>query len=280
MTVSAYIPCYNNAAMIAAAVAGVRAQTRPVDELFVVDDGSTDASADIAASLGVEVLRHSANSGRGHARHRAMTRARGDLVLCVDATNVLPPEFLSHALPWFDTARVAAVFGRIVEERHRTAAERWRARHLFKNDVILGVRHAVGLCTYGTVVRTLAVAGAGGFDASLRHSEDEDLGRRLLAAGHDVVFDPRLHVASRADNSALEVLERYWRWYVGRNEAFSIPAYARQTWYCLSHMVANDLKKRDPAVAAISFFLPPYILFKALAHRLAGTRQKAPAPAP
>lgn len=280
MTVSAYIPCYNNAATIADVIASVRAQTRPVDELFVVDDGSSDGSADLAASLDVEVLRQAANRGRGHARHCAMTRARGEFVLCVDATNILPSGFLARALPWFGTPNVGAVFGRIVEERRRTAAERWRGRHLFKNDVQLGVRHCVGLCTYGTVLRASAVAAAGGFNASLRHSEDEDLGRRLLRSRHDVIFDPALHVASLADNSALEVLERYWRWYVGQNETFSLPAYARQTWYCLSHMVADDLKKRDPAVAAISLSLPPYILFKALAHRLAGTRQKTAAPAP
>ncbi len=276
MRISAYIPCYNNAANLAGAIASIRAQTIPVDELFVVDDGSTDNTGAVAAQLQVEVLRESINHGRGHARHRAMKRAKGEFVLCLDATNVLPPDFLALALPWFDNRQVAAVFGRIVEQRRKTVAERWRAHHLFKNDIRISSRRRAGLITYGTVVRRKAIEDVGGFSPALRHSEDRELGQRLLSAGHDVVYDPDLYVASQADNSVLEVLERYWRWYAGHHETFSFTAYSRHTWYCLHSMARRDLRQHDYASALVSVTLPFYLLAKTIGRRFASTSQTFP----
>jgi glycosyltransferase involved in cell wall biosynthesis len=278
--ISAYIPCYNNTATLPAAIASVRALTPAVDELYVVDDGSHDGSAELAAALGVEVLREPLNRGRGHARDRAMRRARGEFVLSLDATNALPPDFLARALPWFDDPRVAGAFGRIVEPRRRTATQRWRARHLFKNDVSLGVGRRALLITYGTLVRRSAIEAAGGYDASLAHSEDKELGLRLLQAGHQVVYDPALHVASLSDNTVLQVLERHWRWYAGVNESFSARVYLRQTWYCLRTMLWPDLSRGDLGCAAISALFPAYILGKVLTRRLRGTGQTVSAPRP
>ncbi len=276
MRISAYIPCYNNAANLAGAIASIRAQTIPVDELFVVDDGSTDNSAEIATQLEVEVLRESVNHGRGYTRHRAMKRAKGEFVLCLDATNVLPQDFLAKALLWFDDHKVAAVYGRIVEQRRKTVAERWRAHHLFKNDTRILSRRRAGLITYGTVVRRKTIEEVGGFSPTLRHSEDHELGERLLSAGHDVVYDSNLYVASQSNNSVLEVLERYWRWYAGHHETFSLTAYSRHAWYCLHNMARRDLRKRDYASAIVSITLPIYLLAKTMGRRFASTNQNFP----
>src|SRR5437763_1918219 len=98
---SAYIPVYNNRSTLEAVVRSIQAQTRPPDELYVLDDGSTDGSGALAARMGVRVLRQPGNCGRGAARARAMQEAHHDLVLCCDATNVLDPNFVEQALHWF-----------------------------------------------------------------------------------------------------------------------------------------------------------------------------------
>jgi glycosyltransferase involved in cell wall biosynthesis len=64
MRVAALIPAYEEAAHIAAVVAGVRPH---VDAVIVVDDGSQDETASRAREAGAEVLRHEANRGKGHA---------------------------------------------------------------------------------------------------------------------------------------------------------------------------------------------------------------------
>jgi glycosyltransferase involved in cell wall biosynthesis len=134
--VSAYIPCYNNAPTVGITIEGIRRQTRAVDELFVVDDGSTDDSARVVEALGVKVIRMDRNCGRGAVRACAMEAARNEFVLCCDATNRLSPHFLEIALGWLSPEKVVAAFGRLCDHNPRTTVDRWRARHLFHQDVI------------------------------------------------------------------------------------------------------------------------------------------------
>jgi glycosyltransferase involved in cell wall biosynthesis len=274
---SAYVPCCNNAATIRAAVAGLWAQAVAPAEVIVVDDGSTDGSAEALAGLDVRIIRHERNLGRGAARARAMREARHELVLCCDATNVLPPDFMARALPWFADLKVAAVWGQIHDPAPRGVAGRWRNRHLFKAvpERSKAVRHRSLLATYGAVLRKTAAAGAGGFDPALRHSEDAVLGEKLLAGGWDVVFDPRLDVRSISINSLSEVLERYWRWNAGGKESSSLPAYFRQIWHAWRVMACADLAQRDLAAALISLACPHYCFWKSALRSLNGKRQRA-----
>ena len=57
-TVSVVIPTYNRARFLGAAVASVRAQTYPCLEILIVDDGSTDDTAQVVAALGFERKMH------------------------------------------------------------------------------------------------------------------------------------------------------------------------------------------------------------------------------
>jgi glycosyltransferase involved in cell wall biosynthesis len=270
---SAYVPCYNNASTVGWALASLQAQTAPPAELFLVDDGSTDQSPAVAARQGVPVVAMGRNAGRGAVRARAMERARHELVLCCDATNELPAHFAAQALPWFDDPRVAAVYGPIRPGQVRSLADRWRARHLFKLGQPWAVRHGAPLSTWGCVLRRSAVLAVGNFDAALRHSEDAELGRRLLDAGFDVVFDPALHVTSTISNTPLGVLERYWRWHAGEREQVSLAGYARQVWYSLKVLACRDLASGDPLAVALSLACPHYQFWKSSWRRISGRLQ-------
>ena len=94
-SVSAYIPCYNNIDTIAEAINSIKRQTIAVGELFVIDDGSTDGSAEAVESMGVRVIRNERNLGRGTVRARAMQEARNELVVSCDAGAVLDPDFIN-----------------------------------------------------------------------------------------------------------------------------------------------------------------------------------------
>ena len=96
----------------------------------------------------------------------------------------------------------------------------------------------------------------GGFNAALRGGEDADLGQRLLRSGFDVVFDPKLFSTTFANNSSLDVLERYARW--NSLERMSLCNYMRQICYALKVMVPIDLKAKDPLAAVISLLAPHY----------------------
>jgi glycosyltransferase involved in cell wall biosynthesis len=273
--ISAYVPCFNNAGTLRRAVEGVLAQTLPLDEIVVIDDGSTDNSVARVSDLPVRVVRHECNLGRGAARARAMREVRGEFVLCCDATNVLQPDFTAKAWRWFDDPQVAAVFGVFRQAAALTVAERWRGRHLFKLDVLREPRADAPLATSGAVVRRSAVEMVGGFDSALRHTEDADLGERLLRAGYAVVCDPSIGFESVANNTASQVLERYWRWHAGIDEGTSWHGYAKNVGYAVKVMVASDLRARDPAAALISLACPHYQFWKSRWRQRGSARPRA-----
>jgi glycosyltransferase involved in cell wall biosynthesis len=253
MTISAYVPCYNERATLRGAVQSILEQTTAVDEVFLVDDGSTDGSGQIS---NVKTVRLELNQGRGAARARAMEQARFELVLGCDASLVLDRNFLGRALPWFNDPRVAVVFGWVKEVGSPTVANRWRGRHLFRSDISRTVSRVLTFASGCFVVRKSAVESVGGFNATLRCGEDADLGRRLRDGGYSVVFDPCLFSCSITGNTVCEVLERYTRW--NTPDGMGIRDYLRQMNYALKVMVAADLKAGDVPAALVSLLCPHY----------------------
>src|ERR1041384_1150436 len=87
--VSVVIPAYNAAAYLPDAINSVLSQTRPADEVIVVDDGSKDSTGELAESYGDKVfcVRQS-NSGVVAARARGIQAAQGDWIAFLDADDV------------------------------------------------------------------------------------------------------------------------------------------------------------------------------------------------
>jgi glycosyltransferase involved in cell wall biosynthesis len=120
-SVSIVVPAFNEAASIAEVV-GVLRSAAPWREVLVVDDGSTDPTAERAAAVGATVIRHPYNKGNGAAVKSGIRHATGDYVLILDADGQHPPE---------DALRIAArlgefdlVIGARSDATHATAARR------------------------------------------------------------------------------------------------------------------------------------------------------------
>jgi glycosyltransferase involved in cell wall biosynthesis len=115
MRVSVIIPAYNVEAYVAETIESVLKQTHRVDEVIVVDDGSTDRTAQAAESVGrlVRVYRQ-ANAGASVARNYALERASGDLIAFLDADDLWEPQKLKHQIAYLnarpDVGTVATSF--------------------------------------------------------------------------------------------------------------------------------------------------------------------------
>jgi glycosyltransferase involved in cell wall biosynthesis len=258
VSISAYVICFNAAATLRQSVESLLKQTVVPSEVIVVDDSSTDGSGEALNGLPVKRIRHAQNLGRGAARQRAMLEAREDMVLCCDACTILLPDFTAKALVWFDQPDVAAVFGRMTQPLARNTVDRWRSRHLLRLNQPMTVKHHTLLATGGALVNATKVRQVGNFNPHLRHTEDGDLGARLLAAGYDVIQDPQLEVRYIARNTLAQVLERYWRWNAGANEQTRWKDYLRQVYFACRVMMMEDLRQKDPLSMPISFFSPHY----------------------
>jgi glycosyltransferase involved in cell wall biosynthesis len=93
-SVSVIIPAYNEASRIGAAIESVLAQTAAATEIIVVDDGSTDGTAEVAGAYPVSVVRQ-ANRGISAARNRAFREATGTWLALLDADDLWEPERLA-----------------------------------------------------------------------------------------------------------------------------------------------------------------------------------------
>jgi glycosyltransferase involved in cell wall biosynthesis len=200
------IPAYNCAAYIGAALASVRAQTAPPDEIVVIDDGSTDGTAAAVGASGADVRYvHQSNAGPSAARNRGTELASGDLVAFLDADDEWHPRALERfrevveAVP--DLGLVSADMAAI-DGAGRITAESWLARNglqaFFARLDCRPVPAAVARLAHTNFVSTSLVLAprrvlleAGGFPADIRYGEDLDLWLRI-AARHPVVCLPEV----------------------------------------------------------------------------------------
>jgi GT2 family glycosyltransferase len=108
------IPTWNRATLLAQALAGLGNQTYKIDRVIVVDNGSTDDSAVVAARAGAEVISLSRNMGFAAAVNRGVREANGSTWIGILNNDVtLRPDWLSHLMAklqasdaWFATGKL------------------------------------------------------------------------------------------------------------------------------------------------------------------------------
>ena len=96
--VSVVIRCHQQGRFLAEAVTSARAQSRSPDEIVVVDDGSTDETADVIAALQAQgplvVVRHDVARGPAGSFNAGVAASSGDLILALDADDALSPRYV------------------------------------------------------------------------------------------------------------------------------------------------------------------------------------------
>ena len=115
--VTVMIGAYNAARYVAEAIDSVLAQTHPVAQLVVVDDGSTDNTGAVAESYGPPVLAiRQENGGMAASRNRAIQEATGDFFAFLDADDRFRPDKLERQLAVFrDDPELDVVYGHVTE---------------------------------------------------------------------------------------------------------------------------------------------------------------------
>lgn len=196
--VSVVIPCFNAARYIGAAIGSVLAQTLRGDEIIVVDDGSSDDSAEVIAGFGRQVRYfHQENQGISAARNSGIARASGACIAFLDADDLWTDDSLtSRRRHLADQADLAYVYG-------------W-VEPFISPDMDADTRATIGKLpdtqpgrVAGTIlVRRQVFETVGLFDGGFKIGETMDWVARVDAAGHrsgdvgKVVLRRRIHGAN------------------------------------------------------------------------------------
>jgi cellulose synthase/poly-beta-1,6-N-acetylglucosamine synthase-like glycosyltransferase len=222
--ITAYIPAYKVAQFLPRSIESLQAQTLAPVEILVIDDGSPDKSAEIAARYsGVRVVRHGLNKGLAAARNTAFRSARCELVASLDADCAAEPTWLEKLALHLEDARVAGAGGFLVESVQTSLADRWRSVHMRQEWGNAVMENPSFLFGCNNLFRRSAVMEVGGYDETMRtNGEDCDLSRRLLEKNWRLVYDPAARATHLRHDSLGSILDTYWRWWRS-----GVNAYAR-----------------------------------------------------
>lgn len=207
LTISVVIPAYNQARYLAEAIDSVLAQTHPADEIIVVDDGSTDETAEIARSYGQALrLLQQQNKGLAGARNAGVRVAKGEWIGLLDADDRWRPEFIERVLMAMqrepDADFFTASLHLIDEEGCPLAARipvqpgRWEDPY----RMLLGGSIA---SAGASVIRRHELDKVGGFDERFRRLEDWDISLSLAREGAVFVGIPTALVEYRLHGQSL-----------------------------------------------------------------------------
>jgi cellulose synthase/poly-beta-1,6-N-acetylglucosamine synthase-like glycosyltransferase len=189
------VPAYNEAASIADTVRSIQAQTAPVFEVLVVDDGSTDDTGAIAEACGARVVRPPTGTGsKAGAQTYALAFVETEYVMAIDADTTLAPDAIEKLLPAFADPEVVAACGFVIPRHVQTVWERGRfVEYLLAFSFYKPIQdfYEKPLIASGcfSAYRTAVLRETGSWSTRTM-AEDMDLTWSFYEAGHKVRFVP------------------------------------------------------------------------------------------
>ncbi len=189
------VPAYNEASSIADTIWSLQAQTVAPQSIVVVDDCSTDDTAEIARGLGVTVLQPPKNTGsKAGAQNFALTMVQTEFTMAIDADTVLAPDAIEKLAPAFEDPTVVAACGFVLPRHVRTIWERGRyIEYMFAFTLHKPIQdyYEKPLISSGcfSMYRTDVLRQTGGWPTRTL-AEDMDLTWTFYEGGHRVRFIP------------------------------------------------------------------------------------------
>lgn len=222
--VTVIVPAFNERAGIEAAVRSIAVSSHPV-RIIVVDDGSTDGTADLVEALGldgVQVIRQ-ANAGKAAALNTGLRAAQDDIVVMVDGDTVFEPDTVAALVQPLADPRVGAVSGNTKVANRGGILGAWQHieyvvgfnldRRLFDvAECMPTVPGAIG------AFRRKALDRVGGVSVDTL-AEDTDLTMALCRDGWRVVYEDSARAWTEAPASLGALWRQRYRWCYGTLQA-------------------------------------------------------------
>lgn len=223
--VTVLVPAYNEEAGIASTLHSLLGSTHRDLQIVVIDDGSTDRTAEIAAGIDdprVEVIR-TPNGGKAAALNTGLAHTRHDIVVMVDADTVFEPEAVHRLVQPLAHPAVGAVSGNTKVGNRRGLLAKWQHleycfgfnldRRMFEVlECMTTVPGAIG------AFRRDALLGVGGISEDTL-AEDTDLTMALWRAGWRVLYEESAVAWTEVPTSLGQLWRQRYRWCYGTIQA-------------------------------------------------------------
>jgi cellulose synthase/poly-beta-1,6-N-acetylglucosamine synthase-like glycosyltransferase len=222
---SIIIPAYNAGRTLPDTLTALKQQTIFPDEyeVIVVDDGSTDDTADVARRFGAKCLSQP-NRGPAAARNHGVRVAKGEIILFTDADCSPDKDWLRQMLMPFQNEKTMGVKGAYRTHQKSFAARFAQSEFEDRYDLLSKAGAIDMVDTYSAAFRRDRFIQIGLFDESfpVANNEDTELSYRMCAAGYRLEFNPEaivyhLHPDSFMKYLRLKFKRGYWRMIVYRS---------------------------------------------------------------
>ncbi|NOX38159.1 MAG: glycosyltransferase [Calditrichaeota bacterium] len=224
-SVAVLVPAHNEAAHIQSTLKALLASDYPNMEIIVIDDGSTDGTAELAARMpGVKVLRLLENRGKAHALNQALRWTAADIVVCVDADTRVEPMTIRYLVQRFRDPTVAGVTGNPQIRDRRGFLRKLQTMEyatiislIKRAEALLGGLYTVSgaICAF----RRSVLVQNGGWNETTQ-TEDIEISWRLQKLGYRMTYEPRAVCWISVPGKYSGLLRQRIRWSRGSGEAY------------------------------------------------------------
>jgi len=225
--VTIMIPAYNEEAVIVQTVRAAIASDYPHLEVLVIDDGSTDRTAELVKELfgrdsRVRLLLQT-NHGKPTALNHGMSEATGEIIVSIDADTVIDPDAVSLLVRHFADPKVGAVAGNVKVINRNRWITRWQALEYITSQNL--EKRAFDLLNCIPVVPGAAGAwradllrASGGFSGDTV-AEDTDLTLTIRRNGWKIVYDEDAIGRTEVPETVDALIRQRFRWTFGTMQA-------------------------------------------------------------
>jgi GT2 family glycosyltransferase len=211
--ISLYVPVYNDKQYLKKCLDSVLTQTYPVDEIILIDDGSTRNLGEIISNYPVKIITHKKNKGIAAARNTALKNAKNNLLASLDADTAASPNWLENLIKQIKRKNVAGAGGKLIETNKKGLANKWRTIHMRQSWGDKTLKNPPFLYGNNCLYKKNILEKIGGYNDKYKTNyEDYAISKKIMKNHYQLIYTPSATTYHYRKDTITTVLTAFWRW--------------------------------------------------------------------